>query len=150
LEIMPEVLTTVRVEDLPVPQHLFRCRYADRSRELADRYEDEADPGRAGGEFLAMLTSEEAAQCPYHQVDWKTVAALSVAVLARIQEGQRQQRAIAAVSRRHELSVEDAWALGSLFWDPIHWSFTSDELGNGQHRVCALKRSDAEFCVVER
>lgn len=152
LEILPDVLTTVRVADLPAPHHLFKCLYADRSGELVERYEDsnETDPGRAGRQFLSTLTVEEAARCPYHRADWQTVGALSVAVLARIQDGLRREKALAAISRRHGLGEEDESALRGLFWDPIHWGFGADGLDNGQHRVCALKMSGAELCVVER
>jgi hypothetical protein len=148
LDIIPAVLTAVRVEDLPVPHHLFKCRYAYRSRELIERYQD--DPGRAGKEFLATLTDQEAARCPYHQTDWRNVAALSVAVLARVQEGQRQDKAIKAIALRFNLKDRGEVELFSLFADPIHWGFGTDELGNGQHRVCALKKADAEFCIVAR
>ena len=148
LEITPEVLTTVRVEDLPVPHHLFKCRYADRSGKLVERYQDE--PGRAGNEFLTALTDEEAARCRYHQRDWSKIAALSVAVLARIQEGQQRDKAISAISRRFKLSDKDELELLCLFADPICWGLGAHELSNGQHRVCALKKSGAEFCIVER
>lgn len=148
LEITPRVLTTVRVEDLPVPHHLFKCRYADRSGELIELYED--DPARAGKEFLASLTDEEAARCGYHQADWRKIASLSVAVLARMQEGQQREKAIKAISRRFKLSHRDELELLILFADPISWGFDTDELGNGQHRVCALKKAGAEFCIVER
>jgi hypothetical protein len=111
------VLTKVRVEDLPAPHHLFKCRYADRSGALIERYQD--DPGRAGSEFLATLTEQEAARCRYHQADWRKVAPLSVAVLARMQEGQRRDKAIMAISRRFKLSDRDKSELHFLFADPI-------------------------------
>lgn len=152
LEIAPDLLTTVRVSEIPMPHLLFKCLYAQRSLELVERYKDsyEGDPGRAGREFLARLTDEEASRCSYHRADWRTVAALSVAVLARLQEGQARDKAIATLARRFSLSAEDQSALRWLFWDPIHWGFEAEELANGQHRVCALKRAGVEYCVVER
>lgn len=148
MEITPDVLTPVRVEELPAPHHLFKCRYADRSRNLIERHEH--DPGQAGREFLATLTDEEAALCQYHQADWKRIAALSVAVLARMQEGQRRDKALRVIARRYGLNHRDELELMFLFADPIHWGFGTDELQNGQHRVCALKKASVEFCVVER
>lgn len=147
LEITPDVLTATRVEDLPFPHHLFKCLYKARFEELMTRFEE---PGRAGQEFIARLTLEEASRCPYHQVDWPTIARLSIAVLARIQEGQRRDLAIREISRRFHLTNRDQAELLSLFIDPISWGFGSPQLSNGQHRVCAMKKAGAEFCIVER
>ncbi len=148
LEITPATLTTVRVEDLPVPHHLFKCLHQDRFDEMLGRHRDE--PGRAYSEFLAGLDPEQVARCPYHQADWQKVAALSVAVLARVQEGQRRDKALEQISRRFKLTDRDQIELFFLFADPIHWGFGADQLGNGQHRVCALRMAGAEFCIVER
>jgi hypothetical protein len=86
----------------------------------------------------------------YHQADWRKVAALSVAVLARMQEGQRRGKALKAIASRFQLSDLDQLELLCLFADPIHWGFGAAGLDNGQHRVCALKKAGAELCVVER
>jgi hypothetical protein len=73
-----------------------------------------------------------------------------LAVLARMQEGQHRDKALKEISRRFKLTDRDQSELFCLFADPIHWGFGADKLGNGQHRVCALKMAGAKFCIVER
>jgi hypothetical protein len=148
LRFSPSVLTTVKVADVPPPHHLFKCPHEERLGQLSD-LEGEVHR-QAWGVFAASLTSDDLRRCGYHDADWRKIAALSIVVLARIQDGQRCHAALRRIRRRYELSEEDGRALWSLFTDPIIWSFDSPELANGQHRVCALKLAWADLCIVIR
>lgn len=56
------------------------------------------------------------------------------------QEVQPYTESIEAVVRRDGLSTDVHQAVQELFEDPLHWSFVKgDHLGNGRHRLCALK-----------
>ena len=148
LEFGTHVLTTVSVADIPAPVHLFKCPHEERLGQLHEL--DKETRCRAWDEFATGLTDEDLARCEYHQADWQKVAALSVAVLARMQAGQRRGKALRVICRKYLLEDRDQLALCFLFHDPISWGFGAPELANGQHRVCALKMSRADLCVVER
>jgi hypothetical protein len=45
------------------------------------------------------------------------------------------------------LDPETGWAFWSFFREPIFVS--GDRLGNGQHRVCALRLAGVERCPIE-
>lgn len=142
------MLSSTSVAELPSPFHLFRCPYEKRLGELDDL--DERARRQAWERFAERLTAAELAACSYHQADWRKVAALSLAVLDRIQSGQSRRRAVRVIADRFKLGSEDRWALSSLFSDPIIWHFGSSEIISGQHRICALKVAHAYRCVVER
>jgi hypothetical protein len=90
--------------------------------------------------------------CDYHQADWETATAAAIEAL----DGAAglSSRALASVAAEiaiarggDELTVCMAH---SLFADPIFlMRGRQSSLGNGQHRMCAMKIAGIESCVMD-
>jgi len=123
----------------PFPFHLFRCPFVERHlRALeavgaqSDDYATAEQCSRAFGLFVTDVAAE-IATCPYHQPDWNLAAERAIEAVRRrtTEAGSRVTAETAG------LDHETAWAAWDFFAEPI-W-IDGDRLGNGQHRVCAMK-----------
>lgn len=95
-------------------------------------------------DLALSLTPAELAECPYHQADWHTAAAAAIKLA---QAGDSSGEALAAAIATQQLDSATAEALHSFFAEPIFVS--GDGLGNGQHRVCAMKVARVPHCPIE-
>jgi hypothetical protein len=141
----------VPARSIPPPGNAFRCAHRERYRQfLLGRGWDPADPHRipadVRGEFFSQLTQSDFQACPYHQADWKAIAAEAVRIVRTIGEylpDWRVQQAAEATS----LSEGDRGGLLSLLRDcPMRWS--GDGFSDGQHRGCALRQCGAPEVVM--
>jgi hypothetical protein len=94
------------------------------------------------------LSDDELARCPYHRPDWSMAANTAGTLLERT--GRLTTALADQAARSTSMDDQPAWALISLVADPILWN-GSDQLANGQHRVCAMKLAGVRRCPhVER
>lgn len=132
------VWRVVAVSSLPFPFHLFRCPFEQRhlrALELVGADPDDWETPEQCASAFALFTADlgtETARCPYHLPVWKLAAQRAV-------EAVRPDGSHRAVDISG-LDGETQWAAYDLFVEPIF--LTSDRLGNGQHRTCALKCAD--------
>jgi hypothetical protein len=126
---MPPPFVIAKVSGLPWPHYRFKCENADAFRGAHDH-----------AAVLARLAPETLERCWTHTVDWRRVAAV----------------AVDAVSAGHDFPSEDAFrALGRSLGEHLYWLFaepifvSGDRLGNGQHRVCAMKAQGVPLVPVE-
>lgn len=138
-------LRVAAVADLPWPRSLHRCAFAaELTRERAaagpGRFTDDeahaAASRAASARLFARLGPADFARCAYHRGDWRRVAEAAVAVV----EGDPDAG--------EGLGPDERVWLASLLEDPIEWDQGGLGLGNGQHRVCALRAAGAPRCVV--
>jgi hypothetical protein len=114
---------------LPWPHLRFKCANAAAFRHTRDH-----------GAVVAELSPTELAGCWTHTVDWARVAAAAVEVVHAGHDRPPQ-----AVLERLGAPLNE-----HLFWlfaEPILLNGT--ELGNGQHRVCAMKAQGVPRVPVE-
>ncbi|HEX4304841.1 MAG TPA: hypothetical protein VHZ54_02285 [Solirubrobacterales bacterium] len=135
--------------NLPWPQAIFRCRYTalfDAAiREVpADRPES-AQP--LVENVARSLTPEQLSQCDYHRPDWVLAAELAIDCWRERGSVRRSDIGV-ALDERLVLSDDTRWAAESFFIEPI-W-IDGPLLGNGQHRICAMKLAGVRRCLVER
>lgn len=130
----------VPVVALPFPFHLFRCPFVERHLRALEavgaQRDDYATPEQCSRAFRLFVTdvAEELTTCPYHQRDWNLAAERAIEAVRR-----RQSEGGSRVTAETEgLDHETAWAAWEFFAEPI-WISGGDRLGNGQHRVCAMK-----------
>jgi hypothetical protein len=142
---MSRLWTLMDVDALPWPHHLFRCRWAHRFGEATKDAATEAECRSNVRAVASALSEEEVAACEYHSAQWNVAADIGVEL---VRNGDTSWTAISRAQQAHGLNDATAQALLSLFADPIFLS--GESLGNGQHRVCALKLSRARRCPVER
>lgn len=150
----------VPVADLPWAHHPFRCPY---SADFDAAVPGPVTPhGRATPEwvpefsqaarhpyiaaFARSLTEEQLRRCAYHRPNWRWAAAAAVAgfergIVPEPGEVAREARAAGETS-------ETAEALYSFWLEPIF--LNGPLLGNGQHRMCALKLTGVPRCLIER
>jgi hypothetical protein len=89
-------------------------------------------------------TAEQVAECRYHHASTDWVAAAGVAV-ELVQSGRTgRYDPYTAAETHHEAT---ACAIVTFFADPIFVSGT--EIGNGQHRICAMKLAGVARCPIE-
>lgn len=134
----------VEVDSLPWPHHPFKCRWTERFERVLAAGAPESEHRAAVRDLALSLTPAELAACPYHDADWRAAAAAAV-TLAK--SGDTSCEALAAVIASQEMDDSTAEALCSFFKDPIFLS--DDGLGNGQHRVCAMKLAQVPRCPIE-
>jgi hypothetical protein len=115
----------VDVGSLPWPHLLFKCRWRDRF-------------------VLASEAPAALTECPYPAIDWHAAAAAAVAL---VEAGDASTAAIARAARERKLDPDTSEALFNFFADPIFCS--GESLGNGQHRVCAMKLAKVPRCPIE-
>ena len=143
----------VSVDQLPSPHHLFRCPFArEHKRCVAAVGESSAGLAVAFDRFAAAV-APRTWQCDYHHADWETATAAAIAALDDAAPWA-SSRALASVAAEiagarggDEMTM---WMAHSLFADPI-FLMRSDlpALGNGQHRVCAMKIAGVMRCVID-
>lgn len=141
---MPKEWSIVAVDSLPWPEHPFRCRWASRFERVAPENATEAERRTAVRELALSLTSDELAACPYHDADWHQAAE---AAASQVESGDTTWEAIEAVIASARLDQDTAEAFRSFFTEPIF--VANDTLGNGQHRVCAMKLAKVPRCPIE-
>lgn len=132
------------MDALPWPDHLFRCHWARLFDEATRCASTGAERRHIVRTVATALSRDEVGACEYHSARWDVAADIAVQ-LAR--SGDTSWSAIAAAERAYDLGGATAQALYSFFADPIFVS--GESLGNGQHRVCALKLARARHCPIE-
>jgi hypothetical protein len=148
---MPAVFEPVSVTELPFPHNPFKCAHFDRFRGLdtkarRDRFRLSALESKREVEqpFIASLTADDIAHCPYHQADWKRIADESIRIIDGLGRANTFAHWLAAA--QSGLPDRDRRWLESLFADPIRIS--KDTYTNGQQRGCALRFSGATRAAV--
>jgi hypothetical protein len=139
-------LQVVAVSDLPWPCGPFKCAFEDRFEKLALGIAPEDDERRSFlfGEMVTELSQKELQRCPYHQIDWEAAAE---AAIEAWEKGVRwSDPRFSAITDKYEAEWEASF---SFFAYPILWHPRQITVDNGQHRICALKRSGAKRCLVE-
>jgi hypothetical protein len=136
------------VSSLPWPNGLFRCPNAQLLKPSAP--EGDADDVEKCQAFVEegvrSLSQAQVRHCPYHRPDWKVAARLAIDWWReRGREGQPDDFVLALAENK--LSAATRWAAESFFAEPI-W-INGPLLGNGQHRVCAMKLAGVPRCLVE-
>jgi hypothetical protein len=136
------------VSSLPWPHGLFRCP----NTQLLKASTPGADAGDSEKcqafveEGIRLLSEAQVRHCPYHRPDWTVAARLAIDWWReRGREDQLGDFALAVADAR--LSAATRWAAESFFAEPI-W-INGPLLGNGQHRVCAMKLASVPRCLVE-
>jgi hypothetical protein len=135
-----------RIADLPYPHLLWKCKWSEVWRSEFQRAgkPDEADGRqRVFDAFAAGLGPAKLRRCPYHRADWIRIARVGVALI----EGGEHPTEAALSPALRQLRPADAEWLYWLFAEPIFISAT--QLGNGQHRVCAMRLAGVERCPIE-
>jgi hypothetical protein len=152
-------LLVVPVADLPWAHHPFRCPYSAEFEAAVP--EPLVPPGRGTPErvyefseaarhpyiaaFALSLTAEQLHRCAYHRPNWKWAAAAAVAAFERgiVPEPGEISQAVRVAGE----SDETAEAMWSFWREPIF--LNGPLLGNGQHRMCALKLAGVRRYVIE-
>jgi hypothetical protein len=135
------------VASLPWPHGLFRCPHKhvfDAS--IPDKDKDRREDSQPHVEAVARRFSKaQVRRCPYHRPDW--IIAAEVAITCW-QEARRDDLSdVGEALSQVDLTEETRWAAESFFIEPI-W-IDGPSLGNGQHRVCAMKLAGVSRCLVE-
>jgi hypothetical protein len=131
------------VEALPWPSDLFRCPWRERIADVLDG-SDESGRQAATRSLVLGLTPEEVAACPYHQPDWLLAARTAVALLESDRFSLEHLSSAAQVAGMDRDTEE---AMYGFIWEPIIWNGGA-RVGNGQHRVCAMKLAGVPRCPV--
>jgi hypothetical protein len=132
------------VDLLPWPHCPFKCRWYERFRILAPEETPIRECQAVARDLARSLSSAEIRQCGYHRFDWQRIANAAVALA---ESGDTSAEAISKAVASHELDDDDAMELWMLFGHPIFLAGAS--LGNGQHRVCAMKLAGVQRCPIE-
>jgi hypothetical protein len=132
---------------LPWPHGLFRCANKHIfEAALPDADKDRSESCQVYVEATARSLSESQIRlCPYHRPDWNLAARVAI-------DGWRDCESddpsdVADALNQANLADETLWAAESFFIEPI-W-IIGPSLGNGQHRVCAMKLAGVRQCLVE-
>lgn len=146
------VWLVVPVDELPCPQRLWKgacplkeehCRALD---EVGER------PGRHRLAFERFLAEggSRMGECEYHEPEWHLAASVGVEVVQRgVPDGPDAGFAAAGLVRAQGGDSATARFASSFFEHPISVIAEGCALGNGQHRVCALKASAVSCCPVQ-
>lgn len=92
--------------------------------------------------------------CWFHQRNWRRISSIAIHALNRIERGEKPDWDMAArnLRTRSMPDIENVIAQARLLLsahDSISWSPEYPELiGNGAHRICALKAQGVEATVV--
>lgn len=145
---MKHDLYVAEVSRLPWPHGLFRCSHKRRFDEAArDLPDDAADTEQRTVEAVARsLSADDLRRCEYHAPDWVLAARVAIDCWRTAEDADLA--GIGDAIMRADLSLQTQWAAESFFIEPI-W-INGPLLGNGQHRVCAMKLAGVERCLVER
>jgi hypothetical protein len=84
-------------------------------------------------------------ECEYHQPDWSLIAEIAVRA---VESGASKAARLGEARGRDEALAE--WVYW-LFAHPIFVQYGEEghSLGNGLHRVCAMKAAGIERCPIE-
>jgi hypothetical protein len=132
------------VAALPCPHNPFRCKWKREFKQALSEESDNAAGRRRAFERFANALGPRIEQCRFHRPDWVRVAETGVAL---INAGKAPKDGVLDTALA-ELGPEEQWALESLYFHAI-W-INGPELGNGQHRVCAMKLAGVERCPIKR
>ena len=138
----------IEVSRLPWPHGLFRCPH----KTLFDLAIADVPPNRPEdcsplvGAAARSLSADQVGACPYHRPDWSLATETAISCW-QAADGDDFSAVEIAISRR-DLDEETLWAAWSLLAEPI-W-IDGPLLGNGQHRVCAMKLAGVNRCLVEK
>jgi hypothetical protein len=141
---MCEKWSIVAVDTLPWGEHPFRCRWASRFERVASRDASDAERRAVVRDVALSLTADELAACPYHDGNRHQAAEAAVAL---VETGDTSIEAINTVIASRGLDDRTAEWFCSFFSEPIF--VVGDTLGNGQHRVCAMKLAKVLRCPIE-
>jgi hypothetical protein len=132
---------------VPWPHGIFRCRYtAVFDAVVGDIPADRPESAQPLVENVARsLSPEQLSRCDYHRPDWIRAAKVAIDCWRACESGRRSD--VGAALDRVAMSEDTRWAAESFFVEPI-W-IDGPLLGNGQHRVCAMKLAGVQSCVVE-
>ncbi len=149
-QIEEPVYQAIPVGALPPPHAPWKCALAARfeamKADLGDAHVSNEDLAVIGEQFVASLTPDDRATCPYHQADWRLIADESVRILEHSASTDRED--LANLARSSPLPPADLRWLVSLFQDPV--VAHDHSYGNGQHRGCAIRFSGATHAAVVR
>jgi hypothetical protein len=124
----------VDVNDLPWAHLPFKCRW---KRDVAASHCD------SFGDFIRSLTPAQIAECEYHVgTDWVIAAHVACEL---VEAGTTTPDDFSSAAAGHDACT--GWGIVSFRSHPIF--LNGDELGNGQHRVCAMKLADVARCPIE-
>jgi hypothetical protein len=142
-------LYVAEVASLPWGHGLFNCQYNDLfEAAVRDVPPDREEVGQSVVEAVARsLSSDQLRECPYHPPDWKLAAKVAIECWQEC-EPEDDFFTIGEVLARADLPGESRWGAESFFVQPIY--VDGPFLGNGQHRVCAMKLAGVDQCLVER
>lgn len=143
-------LVVVKVAILPWPWGPFKCRFKERFDRLAAAAnpEDEAARSAIFATMVSELSAAERQQCRYHQTNWTIAAGVAVtAWCGKVSPDDAQFEDLVT----HAGGGPDEWlGASSFFSEPIFLQPADPPtLGNGQHRVCAMKCAGVEHCLIE-
>jgi hypothetical protein len=110
----------------------FKCRW---------KQEFNASGIESFGDFVRTLTPAQIAECRYHATDWMTAARVAVELV----EAGATDDDIDAAAEAHDPCT--GYAIASFWAEPIF--VDGRRLGNGQHRVCAMKLAGVPQCPIE-
>lgn len=144
------------VEELPCPHHLFKCDLESEHRAILEAVcggvdWPSADERRRAFDLFAERFGDRIPACGYHEPDWHVAAAAAIKVA---ESGQADgglfdyADVVEEAAKSNGVDPATEWALWSFFEHPIFLD-GPDDLGNGQHRVCAMKIAGVFRCPVE-
>ena len=152
-------MLVVAVAELPWAHQPFRCAYSaefeaavpepvmphDRDTPECVHQFSQAARHPYIAFFARSLSEEQLRRCEYHRPNWKWAAAAAVAAFER--DIRPEPGEVVQAARAAGESEETAEALYSFWLEPIF--LNGPVLGNGQHRMCALKLADVPHCLIE-
>jgi hypothetical protein len=152
-------MLVVPVADLPWAHHPFRCPYSREFNAAVPR--SRVPHGHGAPEwvpefseaarhiyiaaFARSLTEEQVRGCAYHRPNWLWAAAAAVACFERGIRPEPEE--VVREARAAGETDETAEACCSFWVEPIF--LNGPVLGNGQHRMCALKLAGVPRCLIE-
>lgn len=141
-------MRVVRVNELPWPWNPFRCQWRDRFAALiADRDLGDTERATLFQEMATSLSPKEIKSCRFHDADWSVAADVAVDIF---RQGMSPDTAdLGALVQAVGGGAVETDAVRSFWMDPITWSPGSPFVGNGQHRICALKLAGAPAALAE-
>lgn len=142
-----ESFVAVPVDAFPFAHGPFKCPHYERFCEL-ERSNPDAPEGVVGEQWFQTLTAADFAACEFHEADWRTIAATSVAILTDA-EADVSKRDLSGACADYGLPGRDRNWLFLMFAEPILWRPGSPCVENGQHRLCALRAAGAESVVAD-
>jgi hypothetical protein len=138
----------VSVESLPPPHWLWKqaCPLRPEYEQIVAETPEGPDRYRRAFERFLAECGERMHECEYHEPDWSLIAGIAVeAVESGADDPLEEAERLAAA---HGLSDEWIEWLGWLLLDPVFTIDRGRKLGNGLHRVCAMKAVGVKRCPI--